>query len=103
MNWKKAGLVLATLGVTATVCYVSYSFVFIAGKKDFEGFKEKLKGSDFYKSIDSDKEEKMLKNIHNLSKKQLTRFADLSVKKDLSDLESKELSILKTKWKYENK
>jgi hypothetical protein len=102
MNWKKAGLVLATLGVTATVCYVSYSFVFVANKKDLENFKEKLKGSDFYKGIDSGKEEKMLKNIHNLSKKQLIRLGELISKKDLSDLEKKELSILKTKWKYEN-
>jgi len=102
MNWKKAGLLLATLGVTATVCYVSYSFVFVANKKDFEIFKEKLKGSDFYKDIDSDKESKMLKNIHNLSKKQLTKFGELVSKKDLSDLEKKEVGILKTKWKYEN-
>ena len=103
MNWKKAGLVLATLGVTATVCYVSYSFVFLANKKDFENFKEKLKDSDFFKGVDSDKEEKMLKNIHNLSKKQLTRLGELNTKKDLSDLEKKEVSILKAKWNYENK
>jgi hypothetical protein len=43
----------------------------------------------------------MLKNIHNLSKKQLTKFGELVSKKDLSDLEKKEAGILKTKWKYE--
>jgi hypothetical protein len=102
MNWKKAGVVLATLGVTATVCYVSYSFVFLANKKDFENFKEKLKDSDFYKGIDSDSETKMVKNIHNLSKKQINRLEELLNKETLSESEVTEKSLILKKWKYEN-
>jgi hypothetical protein len=102
MNWKKAGVVLATLGVTATVCYVSYSLVFLANKKDFENFKEKLKDSDFYKGIDSDLETKMVKNIHNLSKKQINRLEELLNKETLSESEVTEKSLILKKWKYEN-
>lgn len=101
MNWKKAGGILITLGVTATAIYVSYSFVFLAKKKDFDLFKEKCKGSIFFKDIDSEKESLMIKNIHNLSKKQLIKFSDLCNKETLTDQEAKELEVLKKKWKYE--
>jgi hypothetical protein len=53
MNWKKAGGILITLGVTATAIYMSYSFVFLAKKKDFDLFKEKCKGSNLLKDISS--------------------------------------------------
>jgi len=43
MDWKKAGTILVTLGVTATAVYMSYSFIFLAKKKDFELFKENYK------------------------------------------------------------
>jgi hypothetical protein len=101
MNWKKAGGILVTLGVTATAVYMSYSFIFLAKKKDFEIFKENCKDSDFFKSIDSDKESLMIKNIHNLSKKQLKKFSDLCNKKTLAEKETKEFEVLKKKWKYE--
>lgn len=101
MNWKKAGGILVTLGVTATAIYVSYSLVFLAKKKDFELFKEKCKDSVFFKNIDSGKESLMIKNIHNLSKKQLMRFSDLCNKKTLTEEEKKDFEGLKKKWKYE--
>lgn len=101
MNWKKAGGILVTLGVTATALYVSYSFVFLAKKKDFELFKEKCKDSVFFKNIDSEKENTMIKNIHNLSKKQLIKFSDLCNKEKLTDEETKQFEGLKKKWKYE--
>lgn len=101
MNWKKAGGILITLGVTATAIYMSYSFVFLAKKKDFDLFKEKCKNSDLLKNINTEKEGLMLKNIHNLSKKQLIKFSDLCNKKTLTDDETKEFEVLKKKWKYE--
>ena len=101
MNWKKAGGILITLGVTATAIYMSYSFVFLAKKKDFELFKEKCKDSVFFKDIDSGKEDLMIKNIHNLSKKQLIKFSDLCNKEILTEEETKEFELLKKKWKYE--
>ena len=101
MNWKKAGGILITLGVTATAIYMSYSFVFLAKKKDFDLFKEKCKGSNLLKDISSEKESLMIKNIHNLSKKQLIKFSDLCNKEILTEEEIKEFDILKKKWKYE--
>lgn len=101
MNWKKAGGILITLGVTATAIYMSYSFIFIAKKKDFDSFKEKCKDSDLIKNISSEKESLMIKNIHNLSKKQLIKFSDLCNKEKLTDDETKEIEVLKKKWKYE--
>jgi hypothetical protein len=101
MNWKKAGGILITLGVTATAIYMSYSFVFLAKKKDFDLFKEKCKGSNLLKDISSEKESLMIKNIHNLSKKQLIKFSDLCSKETLTEEETKEFDILKKKWKYE--
>jgi hypothetical protein len=101
MNWKKAGGILITLGVTATAIYVSYSFVFLAKKKDFDLFKEKCKDSDLLKNISSEKEGLMIKNIHNLSKKQLIKFSDLCNKEALTEEETKEFELLKKKWKYE--
>lgn len=101
MNWKKAGGILITLGVTATAIYMSYSFVFLAKKKDFDLFKEKCKDSVFFKDIDSVKEGLMIKNIHNLSKKQLIKFSDLCNKGILTEEEKKEFDKLKKKWKYE--
>ena len=101
MNWKKAGGILITLGVTATAIYVSYSFVFLAKKKDFDLFKEKCKDSDLLKNISSEKESLMIKNIHNLSKKQLIKFSDLCNKEALTEEETKEFELLKKKWKYE--
>jgi hypothetical protein len=101
MNWKKAGGILITLGVTATAIYMSYSFVFLAKKKDFDLFKEKCKNSDLLKNISSEKESLMIKNIHNLSKKQLIKFSDLCNKELLTEEEAKELEVLKKKWKYE--
>lgn len=101
MNWKKAGGILITLGVTATAIYMSYSFVFLAKKKDFDLFKEKCKGSIFFKDIDSEKESLMIKNIHNLSKKQLIKFSDLCNKETLAEEEKKDFEGLKKKWKYE--
>jgi hypothetical protein len=101
MNWKKAGTILVTLGITATAVYMSYSFVFLAKKKDFDLFKEKCKDSVFFKDIDSEKESLMIKNIHNLSKKQLIKFSDLCNKKTLAEDEIKEFDKLKKKWKYE--
>ena len=101
MNWKKAGGILITLGITATAVYMSYSFVFLAKKKDFDLFKEKCKDSVFFKSIDSEKESLMIKNIHNLSKKQLVKFSDLCNKESLTEDELKEIETLKKKWKYE--
>ena len=101
MNWKKVGGILITLGVTATAIYVSYSFVFLAKKKDFDLFKEKCKDSVFFKGIDSVKEGLMIKNIHNLSKKQLIKFSDLCNQQTLTEEEEKEFDKLKKKWKYE--
>ena len=101
MNWKKAGGILVTLGITATAVYMSYSLLFLAKKKDFELFKENCKGSDLFKDISPEKEVLMLKNIHNLSKKQLLKFSELCNKKTLTDLETKEFDKLKKKWKYE--
>jgi hypothetical protein len=101
MNWKKAGTILVTLGITATAVYMSYSFVFLAKKKDFDLFKEKCKSSDLLKNISSEKESLMIKNIHNLSKKQLIKFSDLCNKETLTENEAKELEVLKKKWKYE--
>lgn len=101
MNWKKAGTILVTLGITATAVYMSYSFIFLAKKKDFELFKEKCKDSVFFKYIDSEKESLMIKKIHNLSKKQLSKFSDLCNKETLTEEEQKELDALKKKWKYE--
>ena len=80
--------------------YVIFIY-FLAKKKDFEIFKEKCKDSEFFKNIDSEKEELMIKNIHNLSKKQLIKFSDLCNKKTLTEKETKEFEVLKKKWKYE--
>lgn len=101
MNWKKAGTILVTLGVTATAVYMSYSFIFLAKKKDFELFKENCKDSKLLKDIDSEKEKLMIKNIHNLSKKQLSKFSELCNKESLNELEQKEFEKLNKKWKYE--
>lgn len=101
MNWKKAGGILITLGITATACYLSYSFVFNANKKDFEAFKLKIKNSELIKQIDPEKEIKMIKKVHNLSKKQLIRLSELINKKYLVESENKEIETLKTKWNYE--
>ena len=73
----------------------------MAKKKDFDLFKEKCKGSVFFKDIDSEKESLMIKNIHNLSKKQLIKFSDLCNKGILTEEEIKEFDKLKKKWKYE--
>ena len=77
------------------------SFVFLAKKKDFDLFKEKCKNSVFFKDIDSEKESLMIKNIHNLSKKQLIKFSDLCNKETLTEEEKKDFEGLKKKWKYE--
>jgi hypothetical protein len=101
MNWKKAGTILVTLGITATAVYMSYSFVFLAKKKDFELFKEKCKDSKFLGNIDSEKEALMVKKIHNLSKKQLEKLTVLCNNESLTDSEKKEFEDLKKKWGYE--
>jgi hypothetical protein len=101
MNWKKAGGILVTLGVTATAIYVSYSFVFLAKKKDFQSFKENCKDSELIKNLDDKKEKIMLRKVHNLSKKQLIKFAELCNKKAFNDSEKEEFESLKKKWGYE--
>ena len=101
MNWKKAGGILVTLGITATAVYMSYSLLFLAKKKDFELFKENCKNSDLLKDIKPEIEVLMIKNIHNLSKKQLSKFSELCNKKTLTELDEKEFDKLKKKWKYE--
>lgn len=101
MNWKKAGGILISLGVTATAIYISYSFVFLAKKKDFELFKENCKDSELIKSLDKDSEALMIKKIHNLSKKQLAKFSELCNKKTLTDSEKEEFQKIKKKWGYE--
>ena len=53
------------------------------------------------KNISSEKEGLMIKNIHNLSKKQLIKFSDLCNKEALTEEETKEFELLKKKWKYE--
>ena len=102
MNWKRAGVILVSLGVTATICYVSYSLVFKANKKDFEKLKTNSPGSDLFKKIDSETEVKLIKNIHNLSKKQINRLEQLINKESLSEVELTEKDSILKKWKYEN-
>lgn len=102
MNWKRAGVILVSLGVTATVCYVSYSLVFKGNKKDFEKLKTNSSESELFKKLDSETEVKMLKNIHNLSKKQINRLEELLNKESLSESEVAEMDSILKKWKYEN-
>lgn len=102
MNWKRAGVILVSLGVTATVCYVSYSLVFKGNKKDFEKLKNNSVKSELFKNLDSETETKMVKNIHNLSKKQINRLEELLNKESLSESEISEKVLILKKWKYEN-
>lgn len=102
MNWKRAGVILVSLGVTATVCYVSYSLVFKGNKKDFEKLKNDSLKSEIFKNLDSETELKMIKNIHNLSKKEINRLSELLNKESLDENEKNEKGLILKKWKYEN-
>ena len=104
VNWKKAGGILITLGVTATVCYVGYSFVFKANKNDFASFEESIKDSEWSKGWDEKLKAIALKKIHNLSKKELKQFSDLVNKyPDFSDSERKTFDSIITKWNFDTK
>lgn len=101
INWKKATGILLTVGVTATVIYVSYSFVFLASKKDFLKLKENLIENDFFKNLSSLDEEKMILKIHNISKKELIKFSELLIKeKPLSNEDQISFDKIIKKWGY---
>lgn len=99
MNWKKASAILVTLGVTATVVYIVYSKKYLATVKDFEDAKRSCANcSVFYGT--PEEEVRMLKNIHNLTKKQLNRLAELNSTTEKTDEQQKEFDYLVKKWNY---
>lgn len=102
VNWKKAGVVLVSLGVTATVGYISYSLIFKANKKMLKQFLEDEKTSKILGSELSDETIlNMNKKIHNLSKKQLARLDELARRNELTEAEKLEVEKLKNIWGYE--
>jgi len=101
MDWKKTGVVLVTLGVTASVCYVSYSFIFKANLKGFEAFKSESESNGFFSTLTEENVFKMKKNIGNITKRQLFRFTELFNKNVLLELEEQDFNKIKIKWNYE--
>ena len=90
MNWKKAGVILVTIGVTATVGYVGYSYITSATKKNYLDFIENCKDSEFVKSLSDSDKDLFLKNISKISKKELAKLTDFVKKEKLSDAEQKD-------------
>lgn len=103
VNWKKASGILVTIGVTATVLYVSYSVVFLASKKELALFKTAHPESTLFQKLMEGEEAMMEKRISNITKKQLKRIEQLSLQPELTDLEIKEYDSIIKKWGYKNK
>lgn len=103
VNWKKASGILVTIGVTATVLYVSYSVVFLASKKELALFKKDHPESSLFQKLMEGEEAMMEKRISNITKKQLKRIEQLSLQPELTDLEIKEYDSIIRKWGYKNK
>lgn len=103
VNWKKASAILVTIGVTATVLYVSYSVVFLASKKDLALIKTAEPENRLFQDLLEGEAESMEKRISNITKKQLKRLHELSSKEDLTESEIKEYDSIIKKWDYKNK
>jgi hypothetical protein len=101
MNWKRAGVILVTLGVTATVGYVSYTYVTSAKSKDIKDFLENNKESDIVKGLSDENKENAIKNATNISKKELVKLIGFCKKKVLSDEDKSEMKKILSKLKIE--
>jgi hypothetical protein len=103
VNWKKASAILVTIGVTATVLYVSYSVVFLANKKDLALIKTAEPNNRLFQKLVEGEAEKMEKKISNITKKQLKRLHELSLKEEFTAEELKDYDSIIKKWDYKNK
>lgn len=103
MDWKKAGIILATVGVTATVGYVSYTYITSAKTDSINKFFDDNKDTNFVKELSEEDKLKAIKKRTNISSKNLVKIGELINKKDLTDSEQKELNKLINKWGFLNK
>jgi hypothetical protein len=100
VNWKKAGGILVTIGVTATILYVSYSVVFLANKKDLELLKKDCPECLLFSKLMEGDEARMEKKISNITKKQLKTLHELCLKTELTDSETKQYNSIIDKWGF---
>lgn len=103
MNWKRAGVILATIGVTATVGYVSYSYITSAKTNAINLFFEENKDTNFVKGLSENDKLNAVKKRTNISSKNLVKIGELIKKDELTDSEQKELNKLVDKWNFLNK
>jgi hypothetical protein len=100
VNWKKAGGILVTIGVTATILYVSYSVVFLANKKDLKLLKKDCPECLLFSKLTEGDEARMEKKISNITKKQLKTLHELCLKTELTDSETKQYNSIIDKWGF---
>jgi len=103
MNWKKVGGVLVTLGVTASICYVAYSYKYVANSKDLESMKLSCSNCKVFHNLTEEESIRMTKNIHNLTKKQLNSILSLDSTEPKTNEQIDELYKLIKKWNFKNK
>jgi hypothetical protein len=103
MNYKKAGTILITLGVTATVIYAVYSYKFLATVKELDEIKKSCSNCPMFQGLSEEESLKMSKNVHNLTKKELRRVYALDSTEERTEIETNEYNSLIKKWNFKNK
>ena len=100
MNWKRAGVILATIGVTATIGYVSYTYITSAKTNAINLFFEENKDSDFVKNLSDEDKLNAIKKRTNISSKNLVKLSELLKIESLSEKQKKEFDSLISKWNF---
>ncbi len=102
MNWQKAGVILVTLGVTATVGYVGYSYITSAKSNHISDFLETCKETDFVKGLSDSEKDLGVKNASKLTKKEVSKLVDFCKKESLTDDEQEKFDKIISNWKIKS-